>query len=864
MSLSEYKRKRNFKSTKEPEPKLKKSGKELIFVIQKHDARNLHYDFRLELDGVLKSWAVPKGPSLNPDDKRLAILVEDHPFSYKDFEGKIPKGNYGAGHVIVWDAGTFTHPDAVNAADAHTKLKAGFAKGHLALQLDGEKLKGGFDLVQLKGKEDNAWLLIKKSDEFASKTDILKKDKSIVSGNTLEEAKKSTSKNEIKEPQKKTTSKPTSNKAAAFIKPMLAETVKDAFDRKEWIYEIKYDGYRTIAVLNHGNVDLFSRNENSFTTLFKPIADALKDIKHGTVLDGEVVIEDSKGRADFQLLQNFRKSGKGTLKYYLFDILELDGNNTQGLPLIQRKELLNMLLSNYELENIFYSDHIEEKGLDFLEAATKKNLEGIIAKDGKSVYRVGRRSKEWLKIKLVKQEEAIIVGITETKGSRSYFGSLLLAQYHGKELKYIGNCGTGFSDSDLKELYQQFEPHFTDTSPLDEKVKIIRKIQWMEPKFIAQVKFTEFTQDGNLRHPVFLGLRTDKKLSEVQANSNQEKIIKKTSKKQEKSSSQANSKSEEDVAEKGKEAVPKTENDRSVKIGKTTVQLTNQNKVYYPGEGITKGDLVNYYTEIAEVMLPYLKDRPQSMNRFPNGINGQSFYQKNVETDKIPSWLKTFEVYSESTEKNIDYLICNDKATLVYMANLGCIEFNPWNSTTNNSEKPDWVVIDLDPPKKKPDFIRVVDAANVLKEILDGLEVECYCKTSGATGLHVYIPLGAKYDYDTVKIFAELIAQKVNDKLPKTTTLKRPLNQRKNRIYVDYLQNRQGQTLAAPYSARPKPGATVSAPLEWAEVNHKLSPSQFTIKNMLARFEKKGDLWKPVLGKGIDLLKVIGSIEGGG
>ncbi len=476
------------------------------------------------------------------------------------------------------------------------------------------------------------------------------------------------------------------------------------------------------------------------------------------------------------------------------------------------------------------------------------------------MYRSGRRSKEWLKIKLINQEEAIIVGITETKGSRKYFGSLLLAQFHGKELKYIGNCGTGFSDSDLKEMHTQFEPHFTDTSPLQEKIKIIRKIQWMEPKFVAQVKFTEFTQDGNLRHPVFMGLRTDKQLTDVQANSNQTSN-KESSEKQEKSASKTKSKPK-DTADIEKEEQSKTENDRSIKIGKTTVKLTNQHKEYFPGEGITKGDLVHYYTEIADIILPYLKNRPQSMNRFPSGINGQSFYQKNVEKDKIPSWLKTFEVYSESTEKDIDYLLCNDKATLIYMANLGCIEFNPWNSTTKNPEKPDWVVIDLDPPKKKPDFKLVVDAANVVKEIMDGLEVECYCKTSGATGLHVYIPLGAKYDYDIARIFAQLIAQKVNDKLPKTTTLNRPLNQRKNRIYVDYLQNRQGQTLAAPYSARPKPGATVSTPLEWAEVNHKLSPSQFTIKNILDRFEKKGDLWKPILGKGIDMLKVIESIEG--
>jgi bifunctional non-homologous end joining protein LigD len=643
---------------------------------------------------------------------------------------------------------------------------------------------------------------------------------------------------------------------------MLAFTEKDAFDRKEWIFENKYDGYRTIAVVNDGTVDLFSRNELSFNILFKSIADELESIGHNVVLDGEVVIEDSKGRTDFQLLQNFKKTGKGTLKYYVFDLLHLNGNDTTGLDLLKRKELLKLLLSNHDNKHILYSEHIEEKGLDFLKEATKHNLEGIIAKDGNSVYRSGKRSKEWLKIKLLNQEETIIIGITETKGSRKYFGSLLLAQYHGKELKYVGNCGTGFSDSDLKEMFNEFKPHFRETSPIQQKVKIIRKIQWMEPKFIAQVKFTEFTQDGNLRHPVFLGLRTDKEISEVKADSKQVELRKEATEDPETTASKSKSKVPKKGPEAKKSMSDETENDRSLKIGKTTLSLTNQHKEYFPGEGITKGDLVNYYIEIAEIILPYLKDRPQSMNRFPNGINGQSFYQKNVDKDKIPSWLKTYEVYSESSERNIDYLLCNDKATLVYMANLGCIEINPWNSTVKNPDKPDWVVIDLDPPKKKPEFKKVIEAALVVREILDELEVDSFCKTSGATGLHVYIPLAAKYGYDTVKIFAQLIAQKVNDKLPKTTTLNRALDQRKNRIYVDYLQNRQGQTLAAPYSARPKPGATVSTPLEWEEVNPSLSPSNFTIKNILDRIEKKGDLWKPVLGKGIDIPKIIESLEG--
>ncbi|UPT71285.1 MAG: DNA ligase D [Flavobacterium sp. JAD_PAG50586_2] len=532
---------------------------------------------------------------------------------------------------------------------------------------------------------------------------------------------------------------------------MLAVSTEKPFDDADWVFENKYDGYRTLAIINSGDVELFSRNQLSFTSNFRPVADELKKIEHNVVLDGEVVVENTSGRSDFQLLQNYLKAQKGNLKYYVFDILNLDGNDTTNLKLLERKELLQLLLKKEKLSNVIYSEHIKAKGINFFKLAERNKTEGIMAKKSDSTYLVGKRSDDWLKIKISQQEEAIIIGITEPKNSRAYFGALLLGQYDGKDLKFIGKCGTGFTEASLKELYSKFKPIFTDDPPVSERVPLRDKIQWMKPEMVCQVKFTEWTQDKHLRHPVYLGLRIDKKANEV-------KFIKSKSVKTHK-----------------KQSVSKNEreSDYDLKVGKTTLHLTNQNKVYFPDDGITKGDIVNYYNEVADLILPYLKDRPQSMNRFPNGINGQSFYQKDLDLDKVPSWLKTKALYSESNDAEIDYLICNDKATLLYMANLGCIEINPWNSTLKKIDNPNWIVIDIDPAKEE--FKEVVRTALVVKEVMDELNTECYCKTSGATGLHVYIPLGEKYDYDTVKIFAELVSHEVQSRLPDTTTLERSI-----------------------------------------------------------------------------------------
>ena len=498
MTLTRYKQKRNFRSTSEPEGKIVNAEPGLSFVIHKHDAKQLHYDLRLEMDGVLKSWAVPKGPSLNPDDKRLAIMVEDHPYDYKDFEGNIPRGNYGAGNVIIWDNGSYTAVDVKKGENAEKKLKAGLHKGHISFILKGKKLKGEFSLVKIKDSKEDAWLLIKKNDKYASQGDILEKAKSVVSSATIEALNKKSQK-EISPANRKANkvinSEVTERESIApgFIKPMLAELTTKPFDDEDWVFEIKFDGYRTIAVINNKQVDLYSRNQLSFNEKFKPVRQELKKLRHSAVLDGEVVVEDNEGRSDFQLLQNYQRTGKGNIKYYVFDLLNLDGNDTRNLPLLERKELLKILIGK-KFKDIIYSEHIINDGKAFFQVAVKNNYEGIIAKASNSPYRTGARSREWLKLKNTREEEAVIAGITEPRGSRKYFGSILLAQYRGNDLKYIGNCGTGFDESTLKDLYNKFKAIFRAKSPLEEKVVTKEKIQWIDPHLVCQVKFTERTR----------------------------------------------------------------------------------------------------------------------------------------------------------------------------------------------------------------------------------------------------------------------------------------------------------------------------------------------------------------------------------
>jgi bifunctional non-homologous end joining protein LigD len=825
VSLTVYNKKRKFNETPEP-ASLKKERRKpgLTFVVQKHDATRLHYDFRLEMEGVLKSWAIPKGPSMVPGVKRLAIMVEDHPLAYGKFYGEIPEGNYGAGRVEIWDKGTYI--PAAGKDGAVKSLPEMLKNGDIKFSLKGTYLKGLFALFRIKGSEkENEWMLVKKADEFAE-------EKFDIGSMPPIRSKKSPGRGKVRI---KKHSGPFPDK---LPEPMLARLAVDFKDDPEWIYEIKLDGYRMMCSVRDRKVDLVSRNGNSYNTLFKVLLDELGKIEEDSILDGEVVIEDPKGISRFQLLQDYRNSGKGILKYYVFDILYLNGHSLTGLPLIKRRELIDALFGKYDFTNVLKLEYRKGHGKELFHRSAREGFEGIMAKDPQSAYLPGKRSDSWLKVKSFQMQEVIICGYMPPQGSRKFFGSIIMGVNEDGQLKYAGNCGTGFNETSLKELYARFVTLKTGKCPFSKPPGLSRsrgKPQWITPRLVASIKFMEWTDGEIMRSPVFIGLREDK---------DPEEVVNET-------------KGAKEVAP--SRSAGSATGEETVLLSGQKVRLTNTSKIYWSDEGYTKGDLISYYRHISSIILPYLKDRPQSLNRYPHGIKGQNFYQKEVDPGKVPGWIKTAKMESGSRSQGIDYLICNDEATLIYMINLGCIELNPWHSTYLNPDYPTYMVLDLDPGDIS--FKDVIDAALVIKELCDEIKIPGYCKTSGATGLHVYIPLGSAYRYDQIKIFAEILANLTHSRLPSTTSIERPVAKRKNKVYIDFMQNRKGQTIAAPYSVRPRPFATVSAPLSWKEVNQDLSPEMFTIKNLGRRLEKMGDLWQPVSGHGISLPEAIKAIE---
>lgn len=628
---------------------------------------------------------------------------------------------------------------------------------------------------------------------------------------------------------------------------MLASLSSQPFNDPDWIFEIKWDGYRAIAETG-SHFRLYSRNGLSFSEKFPPVATALQNQEHDMILDGEIVAYNENNLPDFQTLQHFGENPDTPLVYQVFDLLYLNGHSTTSLSTIERKELLKEALA--ENDFVKYCEHVEQRGVDFFNAAKENNLEGIIAKRATAPYSVGKRSGDWLKIKHHNTEEAVIAGFTAPRGSRKKFGALILGRYKDKKLVYAGHTGTGFDQQSLTKVYDQLQPLITKKSPFDITPKTNTPATWVRPELVCNIKFSELTKEHIFRHPVFMGLRIDKPAKEVTIPKNAKTMA--TIKKAEGKKPEAKSRTAKHANN--------LEDNRTVKTGTKEVKLTNQNKIYWPDEGYTKGNLVNYYEKMHPYILPYLKNRPESLNRFPNGIKGSSFYHKDA-GDTAPDWVESVEIYSESTQKNVDYIICNDKATLLYLANLGCIEMNAWNSTVNKLEYPTYMIIDIDPSGKNT-FDQVIDTALATKQVLDECGATSYCKTSGASGLHVFVPMGNKYDYEQVKTFAHLTAIKITELLPDITTLERNLKKRGNRkIYVDYLQNRKGQTIASAYSVRPKKGATVSAPLDWKEVKKGLHPSQFDINTVPKRVTRLGDIFKPVLGKGIDIMKCLKKME---
>ncbi len=918
MALTKYKAKRDFKSSPEPTGGKSESDK-LRFVIQKHDASHLHYDFRLEMGGVLKSWAVPKGPSTNPDVKRLAMMVEDHPYDYRNFEGIIPSG-YGAGTVIVWDEGFYEPADLYSSGktEQDKNLRHQLHQGKLKINLHGKKLNGEYALIKSHGRGENAWLLFKLNDKHASTTDITLKDKSVVSKKTLAQVEKTTtnfygaarvkeatvkskkeielnirqdvkaaaSKNELIKSKtlnsKKVKPSPQNikkiskgsnveailkkvpnQKLPAKIEPMLATLVDKPFDEDGWLYEIKWDGYRAVSFINKGNVEIRSRNDKSFNDKFYPVTEALKELKVNAVVDGEVVVVNEKGIADFGALQNWRSEADGELYYYLFDVIWFDGKDLSQLSLENRRIILDTIIPEGGI--IKLSESFKESGIAFFETVKKMGMEGMIAKKADSTYLSGGRSKEWIKIKANKRQEMVIGGFTRNDDTAKLFSSLLVGVFENKKLIYTGKIGTGFNEKMQQEMMKQFKPLIIKTNPFVQLPDINKPSRfrpnppqatatWLKPILVCEVSFTEMTTDGVMRHPSFEGMRIDKKAADVKMEKPQStsKTVKTINKKIKKPIVESVIKGER------KTLLNPHDETQVRKINGHALKFTNLSKLYWPKEKISKRDLLNYYYQVAPYILPYLKNRPQSMNRHPNGITGESFYFKDV-TGKAPEWVETFLYKSEADNRDRHYLVAKDEASLLYMASLGCIEINPWSSTVQKEDYPDWCIIDLDPAKNT--FDQVIEAAVITKDVLDSMNVPSYPKTSGSSGMHIYIPLGAKYTYEQSKEFARVIARLVHEQIPAFTSIERTVKNRKGKMYIDFLQNRPQATIAAPYSVRPKPGATVSMPLQWVEVKKGLKMTDFTIYNSLERLKTTGDIFKPVLGKGINLSNIIKNLE---
>ncbi len=888
MLLSTYNRRRNFRKTPEPKGASAKPGQALRFVVQKHDASHLHYDLRLELGGVMKSWAVPKGPSLNPADKHLAVLVEDHPISYNTFEGHIPEGNYGAGDVIVWDTGTYHAETATDPKETERDMQRGFKKGHLLFFLEGKKLRGLFNLVRL-NNSDKEWLLIKQADEYVSDDDVIKDVRSVLSKRSLvgrhekrrfsgviaRSEERATRQSHGVTPH--TVSQSSGNpsrllrrsaprndsvkKSFPRISPMLATLVDEPFDSPDWLFELKWDGYRTLAEVRQGKVKLYSRRGTSFNKKFSAITSLLSQITEDVLLDGEIVAVDKKGTPSFQSLQEVAENGSN-LKYVVFDLLYLSGQNLTSWPLTERKNLLKAFVKKYPF--LTYTASVEGKGKAFFKTVAKKNLEGIIAKRKDSVYQPGVRSRDWLKIKHHQTDEALIAGFTNARGARGYFGALVLGQYRGGHLEFVGHTGTGFNQNTLAKLYKKMKRLETKTSPFSKKIPLNAPVTWIKPTLIAQIKFSERTKDGVLRQPVFLGLREDKRLEEI----TEEQSISVIARSDPDSVGRATRQSRRTTSgivskSSGKPSRllrPPSRFGSGLRPRNDSVvpEFTNLDKVYFPKLGLTKGDVIAYYKKIAPYILPYLKDRPEALNRHPHGISKPNFFQKNY-TAPTPPFVETTALSNDTIGEPTNYLLCQNKETLLYLANLGCIELNPWNSRTNSIAYPDYLVIDLDPDNNT--WAELVTVAKVVKKILDVACLKSYIKTSGKTGLHIYVPLGARYHFDDVRKFSELLVNLVHERLPELTSVERPSAKRKKKIYLDFLQNRIGQTLAAPYSLRPVAEATVSTPLQWSELTTKLDPKKFTMKTIFQRLKKYGDIWQGMLRQKNDVKKSIVYLE---
>ncbi len=774
-----------------------------------HDATRLHWDLRLEMDGVLRSWAVPKGPSANRADKRLAVKVEDHPLEYGDFEGIIPEGNYGAGTVIVWDRGVWVPLEDV---------REGFEKGKLLFELRGYKLRGRWTLIKLK-KTEKEWLLIKERDEYVSTEPY--SNESVLSGLTNDELRNA---KQRAEPIKKELAKLGAPKRALRVEDtelMLAETRADPFTKDGWLFEVKLDGYRMRAACQDGEPILVSRKGLDYTESFPEIARAVKAISfEGVILDGELVVLNESGHPSFNKLQVRAKLGAREAKraaiespatLYVFDVLAFEGYDLRKLPLLKRKEILRKVLP--QTGPLRYSEHFEKNGEALYEQVVNLGLEGIVAKKADSPYRDGR-SGDWLKIRADRMDDFLVVGFSKPKGSRGGFGALHVGAYQDGKLIYCGRAGSGFSGEQIDEISATLAQLVRATPPCEppEHGALPKGPDhtWVEPKLVCDVRYKELTPDGLLRQSVFVRFRDDKRPEDVVMPGREAR--------------------DSGLEEQPPSPEPRAPSPREVKF-------SNLTKVFWPDEGYTKGDLIEYYRSMAPWLLPYLKERPVVLTRYPDGINGKSFYQKDA-PGFAPEWIQTIPIWSEDTQRDIQYFVCNDVETLVYLVNLGTIPLHMWMSRIEDLTKPDWCLIDLDP--KDAPFEHVITLAKTMRKLCEEVEMPAFIKTTGKSGLHIMLPLGRQLTYAQCLQLAILFARLVTDQHPAIGTTQRTISKREGKVYVDAFQNRAGQLMVAPYSVRPSPGAPVSMPIEWDEVNGKLHNSNFTIVNALKRMQKLG------------------------
>ncbi|SEN03328.1 bifunctional non-homologous end joining protein LigD [Mucilaginibacter gossypiicola] len=859
--LEQYKAKRNFKRTAEPAGG-KPGTDKLLFIVQKHQASHLHYDFRLEVKGVLKSWAVPRGPSMDPEERRLAMPVEDHPYDYKDFEGIIPKGQYGGGTVIVWDEGWYEPAVGEKLKDKAAKehwMMSNYYKNALKITLHGHKLKGVFILIKFKeDKYEGGWRLIKADDQYATKHDILEQAKSVLSKLTIEQmaekhgveawnSNRESKDGKIKKQKESGSSteelkKQGTRKAMPkVIRPMLCTLTKEVIENTDYIYEVKWDGYRIISYIQDNHVRMDSRSALDYTKKYPPIANALRKLGHDAVLDGEVVVFNEEGKPDFDALQTF--NGHDTpINYCVFDLLWLDGYNLMNLPLIDRKAMLKDLLVDNDL--LRFSESFND-GVSLYQQALALDLEGIVAKRRDSRYLPDARDNNWLKTPTRKRQEFVIGGWAESDKSRS-FRSLLFGAYNSKgELEWIGRSGGGYKEKDMPGILAKLQKLEIDKTPFINKVLDSKgaNIHWVRPELVANFEFATWTKTGRIRKPAtFLGFRKDKKARQVirevpLSDAQEEAII-----------------NEPEVIQPEQKRNETTEGSNWVKVERKKINserdfefaghnVTMNNIEQELWRGITKARLITYYHSICNYILPHLKDRPLSLHIKQDGAMAPGFYIKDME-GRQPDYLDIFSDQRRHKKKGknarIDYAICNNEAALLYLINLGNIDLNPWSSTISNPQQPDFINIDLDPSDE--DFGKAIKSARAAKEIFDGHKLQSLVKTSGKTGIHLLLPCES-LSYAQARNLAEKLCAEIAKRVPEIATTEVNVSHRGDKLFVDPSQNDYADTLACVYSVRPYKHPTVSTPLDWKEVRDQLNPGKFTMDTLPERLEKKGDLF---------------------